>query len=189
MILLILGKKEAHGYEILQELSKSFSGVWEPKSGTIYPALNSLEERGFLESRKVEQEDKPDKKIYEITDEGREVLEEVFESFEEEVEYSEDFGAIILDYIGRKFGSHFFKRFLREDMREIKREKMRKLKRKLKENHWKHRRGPWIPWMKYLCFGNFLPEDDRKEMLKRYKARLQEELDRIKEELEKMEGR
>lgn len=202
MILLILGKKDAYGYELLQELSGIFSDVWKPKSGTVYPALKSLEERGFLESEKVEQEDKPDKKIYKITEEGREVLNEVFESFEEEVEYSEEFGAKMFEYIGqhfgRRLGSLISKLFVHEDMDEINHWKERKRTFKERMRHEKHHLHhywgsgmiPWMmPWMKYLFSGEGFPDDDRKEMLEQYKARLQKELEKINEELAKMENK
>ncbi len=197
MILLMAErKKEAYGYELLQELSKIFSEVWKPKSGTVYPALKSLEERGFLESEKVEQQDKPDKKIYKITEEGKNVLNEVFESFEEEVEYSEEYGAKVFEYLGqhfgRRLGSLFSKLFLHEDMSEINhwKEKKREFKEKMRHRH--HHWSPWMwmmPWMKYLPSGEVFPEDDRKEMLEQYKARLQKELEKINEELEKMENK
>jgi DNA-binding PadR family transcriptional regulator len=201
MILLMAErKKEAYGYELLQELSGIFSDVWKPKSGTVYPALNSLEERGFLKSEKVEQEDKPDKKMYKITQEGRDVLKEVFNSFEEEVTYSEEYGAKMFEYLGqhfgRKLGSLFSKLFFHEDMSEV--HDMKESKRQFKERmshekkHWKHHWGPgmipWMmPWMKYLFSGEGFPDDDRKEMLEQYKARLQKELEKINKELEKME--
>ncbi len=199
MILLMAErKKEAYGYELLQELSGIFSDVWKPKSGTVYPALNSLEERGFLKSEKVEQEDKPDKKMYKITQEGRDILNEVFDSFEEEVTYSEEYGAKMFEYLGqhfgRKLGSLFSKLFLHEDMDEIDHWKGRK--QKIKErmrhemDHRHHHIGPWMwmmPWMKYLFSGDELQDDDRKEMLEHYKARLQKELEKINKELEKME--
>ncbi|MFX1521247.1 MAG: PadR family transcriptional regulator [Promethearchaeota archaeon] len=206
MILLILRKKaekgeKSHGYELLQELSGIFSGVWKPKSGTVYPALKSLEERGFLESEKVEQEDKPDKKTYEITEDGKAVVDEVFESFEEEVEFSEEFGAKVFEYLGqhfgRKIGSLFSKLLFHEDMSEIHhlKERRRKFKERMRheKDHWHHwgpGMMPWMmmPWMKYLFSGESFPDDDRKEMLERYKARLQKELEKINEKLENMKN-
>ena len=205
MILLILRKKtekgeKSYGYELLQELSGIFSGVWKPKSGTVYPALNSLEERGFLESEKVEQEDKPDKKTYSITEEGKAVVDEVFEGFEEEVGFSEEFGAKMFEYLGqhfgRKIGSLFSNLFFNEDMPEVHHRKERKQKFKEKMGHeMDHRHHhcgpvmiPWMmPWMKYLFSGEGFPDDDRKEMLEHYKARLQKELEKINKELEKMD--
>jgi DNA-binding MarR family transcriptional regulator len=168
--------------------------VWKAKSGTVYPALNSLEERGFLESEKVEQEDKPDKKTYAITDAGKAVVDEVFEGFEEEVGFSEEYGAKMFEYLGqhfgRKIGSLFSKLFFHENMSEFHHVKERKRHdREPRHHHW----GPgmipgmMMPWMKYLFSGEGFPDDNRKEMLEHYKARLQKELEKINKELEKME--
>jgi DNA-binding PadR family transcriptional regulator len=205
MILLIVRKKtekgeKSYGYELLQELSGIFSGVWKPKSGTVYPALKSLEERGFLVSEKVEQEDKPDKKTYEITEEGKAVVDEVFEGFEDEVVFSEEFGAKVFEYLGqhfgRKIGSLFSKLFFHEDMSEMHhlKERKRKFKERMEheKEHWTHHWGPgmmpWMmPWMKYLFSGEGFLDNDRKEMLEHYKARLQKELEKINTELEKTE--
>ena len=184
MILLILGKNNTYGYKLLQELSEIFSGVWKPKSGTIYPAMKSLERRGFLESEKVEQEDKPDKKIYKITEKGRDVLKEVLESFEEEIEFSEEYGSRLFKYMEhyfeRKRGFIFSKLFLHDGMDDI--------------NHWNHHRGSrvklWLmPWMKYLFSDKEFPDDNRKEILKQYKAQLQKELENINKKLEKIENK
>lgn len=205
MILLILRKKtekgeKSYGYELLQELSGIFNGVWKPKSGTVYPALNSLEERGFLESEKVEQEDKPDKKTYSITEEGKALVDEVFEGFEEEVGFSEEFGAKMFEYLGqhfgRKIGSFVSKLFFDEDMADVhhRKERKEKLKERMRQEmgHRHHHCGPgmipWMmPWMKYLFSVEGFPVDNRKEMLEQYKARLQKELEKITKELEEME--
>ena len=40
-----------YGYEILTDLRSGFKGSWEPKTGTIYPALQSLEKRKLIASR------------------------------------------------------------------------------------------------------------------------------------------
>lgn len=184
MILLILGKNNTYGYKLLQELSGIFSGVWKPTSGTVYPAMKSLERRGFLESEKVEQEDKPDKKIYKITEKGRDILKEIFESFEEEIEFSEEYGSRLFKYMEhnfeRKRGFIFSKLFLHDGMDDI--------------NHWKHHRGSrmklWLmPWMKYLFSDKEFPDDNRKEILKQYKAQLQKELENINKKLEKIENK
>jgi DNA-binding PadR family transcriptional regulator len=52
LILLQLKKGPAHGYDVLQELCKQFGEVWQAKSGTVYPALRRLEEKGLVEGEK-----------------------------------------------------------------------------------------------------------------------------------------
>jgi DNA-binding PadR family transcriptional regulator len=47
---------------------------WEARRSQIYPELARLEERGLVTHRVVEQQDRPDKKVYEITASGLEAL-------------------------------------------------------------------------------------------------------------------
>lgn len=39
------------GYELLKELEKRFSGYWRPKTDTIYPALDKLEQEKLVTSQ------------------------------------------------------------------------------------------------------------------------------------------
>ena len=50
-LLLLLSEKPMYGYEVIRELEKRFSGYWRPKTGTIYPAFEKLEEGGLVTSR------------------------------------------------------------------------------------------------------------------------------------------
>lgn len=50
LILFLLSKKEMHGQEIAKEIEKR-KGI-KPSPGTIYPALKSLRENGFIEEQK-----------------------------------------------------------------------------------------------------------------------------------------
>ncbi len=69
-ILSILEKEPSHGYKIGNEIEKRTLGMWNPSASTLYWILNNLKEKGFI---KIFEEDK-NKKIYEITDAGREAL-------------------------------------------------------------------------------------------------------------------
>ena len=48
MVLSVLERGEAHGYEILQRLESAGCGALKLKEGTLYPALYRLEEAGFV---------------------------------------------------------------------------------------------------------------------------------------------
>jgi DNA-binding PadR family transcriptional regulator len=72
VILRLLEEKPRHGYEIIKELESRFGGSYAPSPGTVYPTLTMLEDLGF--ARVVPEEG--GKKIYEITDEGRQHLAE-----------------------------------------------------------------------------------------------------------------
>jgi transcriptional regulator, PadR family len=49
-LLLLLSERPMYGYEMIKELEKRFSGFWRPKTGTIYPSLEKLEQDGFVTS-------------------------------------------------------------------------------------------------------------------------------------------
>ena len=65
---------EASGYDLKKEFESSFSHFFAAGYGSIYPALNSLARDGLVECRHIPQEGKPDRKVYKITEAGREHL-------------------------------------------------------------------------------------------------------------------
>lgn len=71
-ILKIIGDKPTHGYEIIQAIERKSNGKWIPSSGSIYPALELLESRGWIRSEEVDR-----RKIYTITPEGRVALDKM----------------------------------------------------------------------------------------------------------------
>ena len=60
-----------HGYELIGALEERSGGRWKPSPGSIYPALQRLEDRGFITSI-----DEHDQRRFELTDDGRERLAE-----------------------------------------------------------------------------------------------------------------
>lgn len=69
-ILSVLGRKPCSGYQLASYLEV----LWPAKHSQIYPLLSKMEQNGLLEFEHVEQTGKPDKKIYSITEKGREAL-------------------------------------------------------------------------------------------------------------------
>ncbi len=65
---------EASGYDLKKEFESSFSHFFAAGYGSIYPALNALAGDGLVECRHIPQEGKPDRKVYKITESGREHL-------------------------------------------------------------------------------------------------------------------
>ncbi|MFX0024192.1 MAG: helix-turn-helix transcriptional regulator, partial [Candidatus Hermodarchaeota archaeon] len=65
------------GYEISQEINEKFKPMWRASPGTIYPLLNRLDEKGFVETEEFIDENNRQKKIYRITSQGIERLKEV----------------------------------------------------------------------------------------------------------------
>lgn len=68
MALKILSTGEASGYDIIKQCGEILGK--EPSSGTIYPTLKHLEDRGVVKSRKEGR-----RKLYSLTDKGREYIE------------------------------------------------------------------------------------------------------------------
>jgi len=60
------------GYELMLKM-KSF---WHVTHSSIYPVLSALEKECLVEYTSIEQTDKPDKKIYSITNKGIELVNE-----------------------------------------------------------------------------------------------------------------
>src|SRR5882724_8963971 len=71
VILALLADRPYHGYEIIKALEERSGGFYSPSPGMVYPALTYLEELGYAV---VEAEGT--KKLYRITDDGRQHLEQ-----------------------------------------------------------------------------------------------------------------
>ncbi|WP_084722883.1 PadR family transcriptional regulator [Streptomonospora alba] len=68
-LLKLLDESPRHGYEIISLLRDRFMGVYSPSPGTIYPRLARLEEEGLVTHEEVD-----GRKVYRLTDQGREEL-------------------------------------------------------------------------------------------------------------------
>ncbi|HEY2640182.1 MAG TPA: helix-turn-helix transcriptional regulator [Streptosporangiaceae bacterium] len=68
-LLKLLDEAPRHGYEVIRLLQDRFMGIYAPSPGTIYPRLARLEEDGLVTHEEVN-----GKKIYSITDKGREEI-------------------------------------------------------------------------------------------------------------------
>ncbi len=69
--LLLLAEEPRNGYQIMQEVQERSDGVWSPSPGSVYPALQQLEDEGLI---RTQEED--GRKLFAITDAGRALLEE-----------------------------------------------------------------------------------------------------------------
>lgn len=73
-LLLLLSEKPMYGYEIKRELEKRFAGYWKPKTGTIYPTLEKLEETQLVTNQVEFRDGAPDRKHYALTEKGESEL-------------------------------------------------------------------------------------------------------------------
>jgi DNA-binding PadR family transcriptional regulator len=65
---------DASGYDLKKYFESSFGHFFAAGYGSIYPALASLAEKQLVSCRCIPQEGKPDRKVYAITEAGREKL-------------------------------------------------------------------------------------------------------------------
>ena len=70
-LLALLAEQPQHGYQLIKELEVRQGGFYRPSPGSVYPTLQLLEEGGYLTSEQVE-----GKRVYTITDSGRQLLAE-----------------------------------------------------------------------------------------------------------------
>ena len=68
-LLKLLDESPRHGYDVIRLLEDRFMGLYAPSPGTIYPRLQRLEAEGL-----VTQSQEGGRKVYRITEAGREEL-------------------------------------------------------------------------------------------------------------------
>jgi DNA-binding PadR family transcriptional regulator len=67
-ILSLLAEEPMHGYQIIQELAERTGGIWRPSPGSVYPTLQQLEDEELVRETSSDS----GKRVYELTDAGRE---------------------------------------------------------------------------------------------------------------------
>ena len=71
-LLALLAEGPAHGYELKQALEQQFGSVLPPlNAGQIYTTLSRLQRDGLVEDDAVEQDGRPNKRVYRLTEQGR----------------------------------------------------------------------------------------------------------------------
>jgi DNA-binding PadR family transcriptional regulator len=65
-VLALLNERPMHGYEMMQELADRTQGLWRPSPGSLYPALQLLEDQGLVRSETGE-----GRRQFTLSDEGR----------------------------------------------------------------------------------------------------------------------
>jgi DNA-binding PadR family transcriptional regulator len=66
-LLALLAEEPRNGYQLMQEIERRSDGVWRPSPGSVYPALQQLEDEGLVRSDESE-----GRKLFHLTDAGRE---------------------------------------------------------------------------------------------------------------------
>jgi len=69
--LLLLAEQPRNGYQIMQEITERSKGVWSPSPGSVYPALQQLEDEGLVRSQETEGQ-----RLFTLTEAGTAYTEE-----------------------------------------------------------------------------------------------------------------
>ncbi len=69
ILLNIIHEKPIHGYDIIRTIAEKSHDRWTPSPGSVYPALEYLESKGYIVSQEVER-----KKVYTITPQGEQAI-------------------------------------------------------------------------------------------------------------------
>jgi len=64
--LALLAERPRNGYQIIQEIAERSHGIWRPSPGSVYPALQQLEDESLVRA-----EEDGGRRTYHLTDEGR----------------------------------------------------------------------------------------------------------------------
>src|SRR6201993_1835756 len=67
--LLLLAEEPRNGYQIMQEVEERSEGAWNPSPGSVYPALQQLEDEGLISS-----EERGGRRVFVLTEQGRELV-------------------------------------------------------------------------------------------------------------------
>ena len=73
-ILGFLSYRSNTGYDLKQGFDQSVQHFWPADQGQIYRTLNQLEKSGWVTKEVVLQEDRPNRKVYHITESGKDEL-------------------------------------------------------------------------------------------------------------------
>jgi DNA-binding PadR family transcriptional regulator len=73
-ILGLLSREDLSGYDLTRRMAGRVGYFWSARHSQIYPELARLEDGGYVTHSVVEQSERPDKKVYEITAEGLDAL-------------------------------------------------------------------------------------------------------------------
>lgn len=76
-VLMMMGRKDYYGYELVEEISK----VLEISEGTLYPILRRLTDEKYFETYLKESSEGPPRKYYRMTKLGKEFQKEQYKQW------------------------------------------------------------------------------------------------------------
>jgi DNA-binding PadR family transcriptional regulator len=75
-ILVSLAERASTGYDLARRFDKSIGHFWTATHQQVYKVLARMESAGWIASTHVAQDGRPDKKVYDLTDDGRAELQD-----------------------------------------------------------------------------------------------------------------
>jgi DNA-binding PadR family transcriptional regulator len=138
-LLKLLEESPRHGYDVIRLLEDRFMGLYAPSPGTIYPRLQRLEAEGL-----VTQSQDGGRKVYRITDAGREELARRRDELDElEADISGSVHGLAREIREEVRGTvHDLKQELRQAAREVRRQQ-RHENRSRRDRHHEHHPEGW----------------------------------------------
>jgi len=86
LMLLLLSRKPAHGYELFKKIDQGFGERWKLNPGAVYKTLSKLTEKGYIREKTAE----VGKTVYETTSNGEKALVECLKWSAEWVEFTKN---------------------------------------------------------------------------------------------------
>jgi PadR family transcriptional regulator, regulatory protein PadR len=90
-ILNVLYRQSLHGYDIVRAVERMTNGCCSPTEGALYPALREFEEGGYVTSA-AEVVQGRERKVYTLTDKGREAFKVAVDAWMEVTQVLSDSG-------------------------------------------------------------------------------------------------
>lgn len=69
-VLALLAEEPRNGYQIIQEIARRSDGIWRPSAGSVYPALQQLQDEGLAQAVEA-----GTRRVFELTEDGRAYVE------------------------------------------------------------------------------------------------------------------
>ncbi len=74
VLLTLLDRKPATGYDIVREFDDAIGYFWNASHQQVYRELGSMTDSKLLKFKQIKQDDKPDKKLYSLSITGKKAL-------------------------------------------------------------------------------------------------------------------
>ncbi|GKX28244.1 hypothetical protein SH1V18_07240 [Vallitalea longa] len=125
-ILGLASYKELSGYDISKFFDSSLKYFFSAQQSQVYRELNTLEKKGLLSVRLLYQDDKPNKKLYSITEDGSKELEKWLLNFNEEKHFAQKLPLMMKIFFSSKVPTENLQKTF-ERVIELTTEKMKRL--------------------------------------------------------------